>query len=115
MKVLPPWDPGWREFRLAFEAEWLSHLIEHHGSWCHASEVAEPEDTYERALLGKLAHEVVLSARRLGLVVESDRGHGYRLTAHAGLPRYLHLHERAEERAEEPWPDQLTLVECGVG
>jgi hypothetical protein len=116
LRVVPPWEPGWPAFKAAFEAAWLTHLITHQGEWCHASDALPPGDPYERALLRKLAHDTVCAARRLGLVVESDNLRGYCLTGHAGLPRYLHLHERAEDRDEGPAPGQLTMVECeGIG
>ena len=77
-----------------FEREWLTHLIMHSGQWCRASDLWEPADAYQRAVLRQRAHEVVNGARRLGLLINADRRLGYRVTGHDGLPKYLHLHER---------------------
>ena len=95
-----------------FEAAWLTHLMQHFGRWCRASDLWPPQDAYQRAVLRQRAHEVVQRARRLGLVIDADPRHGYRLTGHDGLPPYLHLHERAEDRAEvAPAPGQLSLAD----
>jgi hypothetical protein len=88
---------------------WLTHLLSHFGEWCRASDLFEPVDAYQRAVLRQRAHEVVQAAKRLGLAVESDRLRGYRVTGHLGLPAYLHLHERAADRTEGEADGQMSL------
>ena len=97
-----------------FEATWLTYLVMHAGRWCRASDVYAPRDEYQRAVLRQLSHEVVHAAQRLGLVIEADPRRGYRVVGHAGLPRYLHLHERASDVMSGEAPGQLTLAECVV-
>lgn len=97
----------------AFAETWLTYLIMHSGQFCRASDLWEPQDAYQRAVLRQRAHEVVQKAKRLGWHIESSRECGYRVTG-AHIPAYLHLHERAEDRAEGEAVGQLTLAECGV-
>ena len=66
-----------------------------HPSWCHASDVWAPADAWQRTELRQRSHEVVVKARRLGLLIEAHPLFGYRVVGHGGLPKYLHL-ERAE-------------------
>lgn len=94
-----------------FECAWLTHLLSHFGQWCRASDVWEPRDAYQRAVLRQRAHEVVQSALRLGLFIEADPRLGYRVTGHDDLPKYLHLHERASDVTRRDVPGQLTLAE----
>ena len=89
-QVAETWNP---RHERNFERTWLSHLIMHAGQWCHASDVWEPRDDWQRIVLRQKAWEVVEAARRLGLCVESDAVLGYRVTGHAGLPKYLHLRQ----------------------
>ena len=84
----------------------------HAGRWCRASDVYQPADEYQRAVMRQLSHEIVQTAKRLGLVIEADPRRGYRVVGHAGLPRYLHLHERAADRCDDQVPGQLTLAEA---
>ena len=84
----------------------------HSGEWCRASDVYPPRDEYQRAVLRQLSHEVVCAAKRLGLAIEADKRRGYMVTGHDGLPRYLHLHERAADRTEGEAIGQLSLTEA---
>ena len=92
-----------------FEAQWLTHLLAHFGCWCHAAEAFACTDPWQRIVLRQRAYEVVQAAGRLGYVIESDARLGYRLIGCAGLPKYVHTHERAEERAQVI-VGQLTLT-----
>lgn len=78
-----------------FERMWLTHLLAHFGQFCRASDVWQPNDEYQRAVLRQLSHEIVQAARRLGFLIEADPRRGYRVTGHDDLPKYLHLAERA--------------------
>ena len=95
-----------------FERTWLTYLLSRFGEWCRASDVWETGDAYQRAVLRQRAHEVVQGAKRLGLFIEADPRLGYRVTGHDDLPKYVHLHERAEDRDDGQTPGQLTLAEC---
>ena len=102
-QVSESWQPRHEK---ELERIWLTHLVMHSGEWCRASDLWEPADAYQRAVLRQLSHEVVCAAGRLGLAVESDRRRGYMVTGHLGLPRYLHVRPRTEEtidgRARQP-------------
>ena len=111
--VVRPVPENWSARHEAhFERTWLTYLIMHSGQWCRASDVWEPRDAYQRAVLRQRSWEVVQGATRLGLFIEADPRLGYRVTGHDDLPHYLHLHERAADRTEGEAPDQLTLAEC---
>ena len=101
------WNP---RHESCFESLWLTYLIMHSGEWCRADQVWIPRDAYQRAVLRQRAHEVVRAARRLGLAIETDKRRGYMVTGHLGLPRYLHLHERAADRIEGEVIGQLSLA-----
>lgn len=102
------WNP---RHDASLDEAWLTYLLAHYGHWCRASDMREPQDAYQRAVLRQRAHEVVQKAKRVGWHIESSREHGYRLTG-AHIPPYLHLHERAEDRAEGEAPGQLSLTEA---
>lgn len=96
-----------------FERTWLTHLLSRYGEWCHASDVWEPRDEWQRVVLRQRAWEVVEKARRIGLFIEADPLLGYRVTGCDDLPRYIHLHERAAEKSEDVVPGQLQLAGGG--
>jgi len=106
MPVTRGWSPRWDP---EFEHVWLTYLLSRFWQWCHAKDVWAPCTLTQADDLRKRAHEVVEGARRLGLLIDSDDVLGYRVTGHAGLPKYLRL--------KEPEPQQVTgqLTLEGVG
>lgn len=110
--VPPSWNP---RCDAEFESRWLTHLLAHFREWCHPADVWHSRDELQRLRIRQRASEVAGAAVRLGLLIESDHLRGYRLTGHAGLPRYLHLHERADDGACAELPGQLTLGGETVG
>ena len=91
------WSPRWDA---DFEPTWLTYLVTRPFEWCHASDLYATDDPWQRTVLRERSHEVVLAARRLGLVVESDPARGYRVTGFGKLPRYVHLvHKEGDEVA----------------
>ena len=98
------WDP---RHERNFESIWLTHLLAHFGRWTHASDVWEPRDAWQRIVLRQRAHEVVHSARRLGLIVQADPLLGYRVVGHAELPKYVHVVK--PDREDEPCLGQMRL------
>ena len=98
-----------------FESQWLTYLVLHPLQWCHASDLWAAADAWQRTELRQRSHEVVVKARRLGMVIEADPVLGYRLTGYEDLPRYLHLHPTADEEGPGPLDGQLTIdQDCGV-
>lgn len=92
-----------------FAGTWLTHLLAHFGSWCHASDVFPSADHDQRLAVRQCAYETVVAAERFGLVVERDRMRGYRVVGHGAPPKYVHL--RVEEAAGGEVPGQLSLGE----
>jgi len=103
----PDWNPRCDP---AFREVWLNHLIRHVGEWVHATDLWATDDEWQRSLVRQVAWETVVAARRLGYVIDGDREAGY-CYRWSTLPRYLHLHERAEDHVEGPLPGQLSLSE----
>ena len=109
-EVAETWNP---RHERNFERTWLSHLVMHAGQWCHASDVWQPRDDWQRIVLRQKAWEVVEAARRLGFFIEADALLGYRMMGCDDLPKYLHL--KAPAPAQEIAPGQLTLAEEAQG
>ena len=106
----PEWNP---RHDPEFVRSWLSYLVTHPAQWTHPTQVWQTHDERQRRVLREVAAEAVLKAERLGLIVATDLRRGYRVTG-MDPPRYLHLHQRAEDREPEPCAGQLTIDEVGA-
>ncbi|MGO8683983.1 MAG: hypothetical protein ACLQUT_05320 [Thermoleophilia bacterium] len=72
-----------------------------------------PNDAWQRTVLRQRAFETVQSARRLGLLIESDPRLGYRCTGYDDLPKYVHLTTTADN-VSEPISGQMSLSGTGA-
>ena len=112
VQTSPEWsprhDPG-------FARSWLSYLCQHFGEWTHPTQVWQTHDERQRRVLREVSAEVMLRAAQVWAEVETDARLGYRIVGvDPERYRYLHLHQRAEDRETEPCVGQLTIDEAGA-
>ena len=93
-----------------FKGQFLNALILSPGVWFHPTDLFITDDPWQKSLVRQVAYDAVVAARRCGLEIAGDRGAGYCFVRYE-LPRYVHTHEQAEDRATAPAAGQLRLVE----
>lgn len=111
LPACPDWSPRHDPH---FDRDWLAHHMAHLGEFIHPTDVWATNNEWQRSVLRQRAHEAAVIWRRLGMIIEGDRALGYRLVGPGDPPRWLHLHERTEDRAKEPLPGQLMLAVADV-
>lgn len=103
----PRWDPG-------FVDRCLVDLMQHWGRYRRLGQLyASKTPSFERCLV---IREAVEWGRRLGMVIESDRGQGYRIVdfQHPAAVYLLKPGRPPRDEAEVADPRQLTFASAGI-